>query len=102
MFSFLLFVSIEEVCRPAVHKAWITSEPKHHQEDEEGKDTQLPEGHGAKTAVLLFNHIIGRNLLLCLHRPTAPCLFEAIKLQDGLSILYTTSQKGLRSLHSKK
>jgi len=73
----LLFFGIEKVRRPASHKAWLSSEPKHHQEDEEGKDTQLPKGHGPKTAVLLFDYIIGSNLLLCLHRPTAPCLSEA-------------------------
>lgn len=76
-FSSLLFFSIEKVCRPSIHKTRITSEPKHHQEDEEGKDTQLPKGHGTKSPVLLFDYIIGSNLLLCLHRPTAPCLSEA-------------------------
>lgn len=68
---------IEDMCRPTRDKAWIPCEPQHHQQNEEPQDTDLSKGHGPEQTMLLTNHIIGSDLLLCLGRATAPGLFKA-------------------------
>lgn len=75
-----LCFGVEDICRPAVDKARVPREPHHYQQNKETQDTDLSEGHGPQLAMLLTDHIIGSNVLLCLHGPTAPRLLEARRI----------------------
>lgn len=72
-----LCLGVEDICRPATNKAWIPCEPHYHQQNEETQHTNLSIGHGPQHTMLLTDHVIGSNLLFCLHSPTAPRLLEA-------------------------
>lgn len=62
------------MCCPAGDEAWIPREPHQNQQNKETQDVYLSKGHGAQQAVLLTDHIIGSDVFLCLHCPTAPSL----------------------------
>lgn len=93
-YVYKLCFGVEDICRPAIHKAWIPCEPQHHQQNEETQNVNFSKGHGPQQTMLLTDHIIGSNLLFCLHCSTAPCLLktESITWETRpLCHLYTQS-----------
>lgn len=75
-----LCFGVEDIRGPALNKSRVPGEPHQHQQNKETQDTDLSKGHGSQEAMLLSDHIISSNVLLCLHSPTAPCLLKAERI----------------------
>ncbi len=80
------------MCRPAFDEAWVPREPHHHQQNEEAQDIYLSKRHGSQQTMLLSDHIIGSNVLLCLHSPTAPSLLKARVITWEKSLCHLCTQ----------
>lgn len=53
-----LCFGVKDVGGPAVHETWVSCEPQHHHEDEEGQDVHLSITHGSQSQMLFPDHLV--------------------------------------------
>lgn len=92
-FVYTLCLGVEDLCGPAVDEPGVPWEPQHHQQNEESQDIYLSKRHGPQQTMLLTDHVIGGDVLLCLHGPTAPGLLEAGGIAWEKSLCHLGTQK---------
>lgn len=92
---------VENSCRPTVNESRLPGKPHDHQESEKTQDTDLSEGHGSQQTVLLTDYVVGSDVLLRLHRSTAPRLFKAAGATEISSIFLLLPRVSVATIRLK-
>lgn len=103
IFVYRLCFGVENICCPTVDKSRVPGKPHDHQKSKKTQDADLSEGHRPQKTVLFTDYVVGRDVLLCLHRSTAPRLFKAkgtAGITDNItSKLQHTSEAAKKNFH---